>query len=42
MKRGRDPAFLRFVDDDSGLAWAVGGQLTGIPLRGGVLLRRAP
>ena len=31
-----------FVDDDSGLAWAVGGQLTGIPLRGGVLLRRAP
>lgn len=31
-----------FVDDDSGLVWAVGGQLTGIPLRGGVLLRRAP
>jgi hypothetical protein len=31
-----------FVDDDSGLAWAVGGQLTSIPLRSGVLLRRAP
>lgn len=31
-----------FVDDDSGLAWAAGGQLTGLPLRSGVLLRRAP
>lgn len=28
--------------DEDGLIWAVGGQLTGLPLTGGVLLRKAP